>query len=186
MWSRAAAVTSTVKDACRPAAEAITTTLPASVGAVRTPAAVIVPRDADHETVAPDTTLPYASVKLAVNVVVAPAATLADPEIATADAGPAVTVTVPVPVPTAVEAVSTPLDVIVPSEELADHDSARPEIAFPKRSRGVPVKASVPPAATVAEPGETSIRLTAPGTTVTVTRTVRPPDATDKVPEPAA
>src|SRR5207249_807880 len=199
MWSRAAAVTSTVKDACRPAAEAITTTLPASVGAVRTPAAVIVPRDADHETVAPDTTLPYASVKLAVNVVVAPAATLADPESATAeagpativtetvvDAGPAVTVTVPVPVPTAVAAVSTPLDVIVPSEELADHDSARPEIAFPKRSRGVPVKASVPPAATVAEPGETSIRLTAPGTTVTVTRTVRPPDATDKVPEPAA
>jgi len=281
-WSRAAAVTSTVKDACRPAAEAITTTLPASVGAVRTPAAEIVPRDADHETVAPDTTLPYASVKLAVNVVVAPAATLADPEIATAEAGPATivtstvdetppcetvsvsvpvvvgaeyctmrpseergrppdhdnvpaeitfpfvswrdatrvdvdpagtdrlvglttiragaagtivtetvaaaepAVTVTVPVPTAVAAVSTPVDAIVPSEELADHERASPEIAFPKRSRGVPVKASVPPAATVAEPGETSIRLTAPGTTVTVTRTVRPPDATDKVPEPAA
>src|SRR2546428_274855 len=84
-----------------------------------------------------------------------------------ADAEPAVTVTVPVP--TAVAAVSTPVDVIVPSEELADHDRARPEIAFPKRSRGVPVKVSVPPAATVAEPRETSIRFTAPGTTVTVT-----------------
>src|SRR5437899_6535249 len=101
-----------------------------------------------------------------------------------ADAEPAVTVTVPVP--TAVAAVSTPVDVIVPSEELADHDRARPEIAFPKRSRGVPVKVSVPPAATVAEPGETSIRFTAPGTTVTVTTTVRPPDATDNAPEPAA
>src|SRR2546426_339985 len=99
-----------------------------------------------------------------------------------ADAEPAVTVTVPVP--TAVAAVSTPVDVIVPSEELADHDRARPEIAFPKRSRGVPVKVSVPPAATVAEPGETSIRFTAPGTTVTVTTTVRPPDATDNAPEP--
>src|SRR2546425_2375349 len=97
---------------------------------------------------------------------------------------PAVTVTVPVP--TAVAAVSTPVDVIVPSEELADHDRARPEIAFPKRSRGVPVKVNVPPAATVAEPGETSIRFTAPGTTVIVTTTVRPPDATDNAPEPAA
>src|SRR5437867_13448220 len=93
MWSRAAAVTSTVKDACRPAAEAITTTLPASVGAVRTPAAVIVPRGADHETVAPDTALPYASVKLAVNVVVAPAATLADPEVAAPGAAPRTNVT---------------------------------------------------------------------------------------------
>src|SRR2546426_806570 len=193
----APALTSTVREACRPAAEAITTRLPATVGAVRAPAAVIVPRDADHETVAPDTALPYASVMLAVNVVVAPAATLPDPEMAMAEAGPAPivprmaaagdpAVTVTVPVPTAVAAVSTPVDVIVPSEELADHDRARPEIAFPKRSRGVPVKVSVPPAATVAEPGETSIRFTAPGTTVTVTTTVRPPDATDNAPEPAA
>src|SRR2546426_10119206 len=140
----APALTSTVREACRPAAEAITTRLPATVGAVRAPAAVIVPRDADHETVAPDTALPYASVMLAVNVVVAPAATLPDPEMAMAEAGPATIVTPTVDETPPCETGSVCVPVVVGAENCAMRPSEERGRIWPPDHDNGPAESTVP------------------------------------------
>jgi len=105
---------------------------------------------------------------LAVNVVVAPAATLPDPEMAMAEAGPATIVTPTVDETPPCETVSVCVPVVVgaencamrPSEERGrppDHDNVPAEITFPFVSWRDATRVDVDPADTVRLVGLTTI-----------------------------
>src|SRR5438309_26504 len=181
--SKDAGVTVTAVNAARPETVAVTRTGPACCGAVRMPDEIpIEPADATQVAVDPAIEFPFASVTTAVKARVPVAATLDwGALIATAAGGPARIATVILAVGTP----DTPPAEIVPMPPVTVHTTVRPEIALPKASLGVPLKARVPPATTVPVGGDTSIRASGPATIVTAKSCVFAPAAIVKVPVPA-
>src|SRR6266568_321567 len=97
------------------------------------------------------------------------------------------------PTPTVVDAVNTPLELIVPTPPVTPHASVSPTIALPNRSVAVATNVRCEPAGRVTAPSKrlpptsmaTSIRSSGPGTTFTVAVPTCPFEVTCNVSVPA-